>query len=66
VIQAWDVDPSDVAGWPNLRRRTSASADDAYKFTAQAKQNLRNYIEPNFLTAQKAYRAGARMVVAEV
>jgi len=38
-------------------------ADDAYKFSAPAKQNLRNYIERNFLTAQKAYRAGARMVV---
>jgi imidazolonepropionase-like amidohydrolase len=38
-------------------------ADDAYKFPAQAKQNLRNYIERNFLTAQKAYKAGARMVV---
>jgi imidazolonepropionase-like amidohydrolase len=38
-------------------------ADDAYKFSAQAKQNLRNYIERNFLTAQKAYKAGARMVV---
>jgi imidazolonepropionase-like amidohydrolase len=38
-------------------------ADDAYKFSAQAKQNLRNYIERNFLTAQKAYNAGARMVV---
>jgi imidazolonepropionase-like amidohydrolase len=38
-------------------------ADDAYKFSTQAKQNLRNYIERNFLTAQKAYKAGARMVV---
>ena len=38
-------------------------ADDAYKFSAQAKQNLRDYIERNFLTAQKAYKAGARMVV---
>ena len=38
-------------------------SDDAYKFSAQAKENLRNYIERNFLTAQKAYRAGARMIV---
>ena len=38
-------------------------SDDAYKFSDQAKQNLRNYIERNFLTAQKAYKAGARMVV---
>ena len=38
-------------------------SDDAYKFSAQAKENLRNYIERNFLTAQKAYRAGALIVV---
>src|SRR5215471_19434522 len=38
-------------------------SDDAYKFSAPAKQNLRNYIERNFLTAQKAFRAGARMIV---
>jgi imidazolonepropionase-like amidohydrolase len=38
-------------------------SDDAYKFSAQAKENLRNYIERNFVTAQKAYRAGARMIV---
>jgi imidazolonepropionase-like amidohydrolase len=38
-------------------------SDDAYKFSTQAKENLRNYIERNFLTAQKAYRAGARMIV---
>jgi len=38
-------------------------SDDAYKFSAQAKENLHNYIERNFLTAQKAYRAGARMIV---
>jgi imidazolonepropionase-like amidohydrolase len=29
-------------------------SDDAYKFSEQSKQNLRNYIERNFLTAQKA------------
>src|SRR5207342_3656527 len=38
-------------------------ADDAFKFTAQAKANLRNYIERNVVTAQKAYRAGARILV---
>ena len=38
-------------------------ADDAYKFSAEAKQNLRNYVERNFLTAQKAFKAGARMLV---
>jgi imidazolonepropionase-like amidohydrolase len=38
-------------------------ADDAYKFSAQAKQNLRNYIERNFVTAQKAFKAGARLLV---
>jgi imidazolonepropionase-like amidohydrolase len=37
-------------------------SDDTYKFSAQAKENLHNYIERNFLTAQKAYRAGARMI----
>jgi imidazolonepropionase-like amidohydrolase len=38
-------------------------SDDAYKFSAQAKENLHNYIERNFSTAQKAYKAGARMIV---
>jgi imidazolonepropionase-like amidohydrolase len=37
-------------------------ADDAYQFSAQAKQNLLNYIERNVITAQKAFRAGARLV----
>jgi imidazolonepropionase-like amidohydrolase len=38
-------------------------SDDAYKFSTQGKENLRNYIERNFLTAQNAYRAGVRMLV---
>jgi imidazolonepropionase-like amidohydrolase len=38
-------------------------ADDVYKFSAEAKNNLRNFIQRNFVTAQKAYRAGARMLV---
>jgi imidazolonepropionase-like amidohydrolase len=38
-------------------------ADDVYKFSDQAKANLRNFIQRNFATAQKAYRAGARMLV---
>ena len=38
-------------------------ADDVYKFSDQAKANLRNFIQRNFVTAQKAYRAGARMLV---
>ena len=38
-------------------------ADDVYKFTPQAKKGLQDYIQRNFLTAQKAYRAGARMLV---
>ena len=38
-------------------------ADDVYHFTPEAKQNLRNYIQRNFATAQKAYKAGARMLV---
>jgi imidazolonepropionase-like amidohydrolase len=36
---------------------------DLYKFSAQAKQNFRDFIGRNFATAQKAYRAGARMLV---
>ncbi|HEX3484195.1 MAG TPA: amidohydrolase family protein [Micropepsaceae bacterium] len=38
-------------------------ADDVYKFTPAAKENLRNFIQRNFATAQKAYRAGARMLI---
>jgi imidazolonepropionase-like amidohydrolase len=39
------------------------NADDVYKFPAGSKENLRNYIQRNFETAKKAYRAGARMLV---
>src|SRR5436190_15668960 len=38
-------------------------ADDAYKFSPEAKRNLLNYIQRNFVTAQKAFRAGARLLV---
>jgi imidazolonepropionase-like amidohydrolase len=38
-------------------------ADDVYKFTPQAKENFRSFIQRNFATAQKAYRAGARILV---
>jgi imidazolonepropionase-like amidohydrolase len=38
-------------------------ADDVYHFTPEAKQNLRSYIQRNFVTAQKAYKAGVRMLV---
>jgi imidazolonepropionase-like amidohydrolase len=38
-------------------------ADDVYKFSAEAKQNLRNYIQRNVETAKKAYQAGARLLV---
>ena len=38
-------------------------ADDVYMFSAQAKENLRNFIQRNFVTAQKSYRAGARMLI---
>lgn len=38
-------------------------ADDIYHFTPEAKENLRNYIQRNFVTAQKAYKAGVRMLV---
>ncbi len=39
------------------------NADDVYKFSAGAKENLSNYIQRNFETAKKAYKAGARMLV---
>lgn len=39
------------------------NADSVYKFPAGAKENLTNYIERNFLTAQKAFKAGAIMLV---
>jgi imidazolonepropionase-like amidohydrolase len=39
------------------------NADDVYKFPAGAKENLSNYIQRNFETAKRAYRAGARMLV---
>ena len=38
-------------------------ANDAYKFSSEAKRNLLNYIQRNFVTAQKAFRAGARLLV---
>ena len=39
------------------------NADDVYHFPAGAKENLSAYIQRNFATAQKAFRAGARMLV---
>jgi imidazolonepropionase-like amidohydrolase len=39
------------------------NADDVYKFPAGAKDNLNDYIKRNFTTAQKAFKAGARMLV---
>jgi hypothetical protein len=39
------------------------NADDVYKFPAGAKENLTNYIQRNYVTAQKAFKAGARMLV---
>jgi imidazolonepropionase-like amidohydrolase len=39
------------------------NADDVYKFPAGAKDNLKDYIQRNYLTAQKAFKAGARMLV---
>ena len=38
------------------------NADDVYKFPAGAKENLSNYIQRNFETAKKAYKAGVRML----
>ncbi len=34
-----------------------------YKFPAGAKENLKDYIQRNFVTAQKAFKAGARLLV---
>jgi imidazolonepropionase-like amidohydrolase len=39
------------------------NADEVYKFPAGAKENLTNYIQRNYATAQKAFRAGAIMLV---
>jgi imidazolonepropionase-like amidohydrolase len=39
------------------------NADDVYKFPAGAKDNLKDYIQRNYVTAQKAYKAGAMMLV---
>lgn len=39
------------------------NADDVYKFPAGAKENLLQYIDKNFETARKAYKAGVRMLV---
>jgi imidazolonepropionase-like amidohydrolase len=39
------------------------NADDVYKFPAGAKDNLKDYIARNYATAQKAFKAGARMLV---
>ncbi len=41
------------------------NADDVYKFPAGAKDNLKDYIARNYVTAQKAFKAGAgpRMLV---
>ncbi|HYM17493.1 MAG TPA: amidohydrolase family protein [Micropepsaceae bacterium] len=38
-------------------------ADDVYKFTPEAKAGLQSFIQRNFVTAQKAYKAGVRMLV---
>ncbi|HEY2013572.1 MAG TPA: amidohydrolase family protein [Bryobacteraceae bacterium] len=39
------------------------NADEVYKFPAGAKENLNNYIQRNYETARKAYKAGARLLV---
>jgi imidazolonepropionase-like amidohydrolase len=39
------------------------NADDVYKFPPGAKENLNDYIQRNYITAQKAFKAGARMLV---
>ena len=39
------------------------NADEVYKFPAPAKDNLNDYIQRNFETARKAFKAGARLLV---
>ena len=39
------------------------NADNVYKYPPGTKENLNNYIQRNFETAKKAYKAGARMLV---
>lgn len=39
------------------------NAESTYKFPAGATDNLKDYINRNYLTAQKAFKAGARMLV---
>ena len=36
---------------------------DIYQFPAGAKENLKDYIQRNYITAQKAFKAGAKMLV---
>jgi len=38
-------------------------ADDVYKFSSEAKENFRDFIQRNLATAEKAHRAGVRMLV---
>ena len=38
-------------------------ADSVYKFTPEAKKNFADFIQRNFVTAGKAYRAGVRMLI---
>lgn len=39
------------------------NADNVYKYPPGTKENLSNYIQRNFETAKKAYKAGARILV---
>jgi imidazolonepropionase-like amidohydrolase len=39
------------------------NADSVYKFPAGAKENLLNYIQRNYATASKAFKAGAKLLV---
>jgi len=39
------------------------NADNVYKFPAGAKENLLNYIQRNYVTASKAFKAGAKLLV---
>ena len=38
-------------------------ADSVYQFTPEAKRNFADFIQRNFVTAGKAYRAGVRMLI---
>jgi hypothetical protein len=46
-----------------MRSAPVENADEVYRFPAGSKENLEAYIRRNYITAQKAFKAGARMLV---